>query len=398
MNYASNYMSESILNMNELKDILQDGNVNFLFGSGMSYPYFPTLGRVEFLLTELEKSTTTNDNVKKIVKSSLYKYYFDGVINKNLNLLQSTASNKVLESYNEFLKIFNSILLKRKSTILSKQVNIFTTNIDIFFEKSFEETGIESNDGFSGRFNPVYNISNFKKSQFKKSLHYDNTSEIPVFNLMKIHGSLTWQLDEEERILFSPFLAQVEVVRDKNIPSGSFIDIEESDSLENLLIKASELTVDEEKIDKFLLEYEKLSIVNPNKDKFRDTILNQTYYDLLRIFSNELEKENTIIFALGFSFADEHILNIALRAANSNPTLMIYVIGHTSNAIREIEGRFDPCLIKNNNIKFISPPAKNEEDGTVSDEFEYDFENINNRFFRVLLEKTETRDDKKIYE
>jgi len=39
-------------------------------------------------------------------------------------------------------------------------------------------------------------------------------------------------------------------------------------------------------------------IVNPAKTKFEDTLLNQYYYDLLRIYSNELEKENSVLFVI----------------------------------------------------------------------------------------------------
>ena len=48
-------------------------------------------------------------------------------------------------------------------------------------------------------------------------------------------------------------------------------------------------------------------IVNPTKEKFSDTLLNKNYYELLRIFSNELEKENTLLVVNGFSFNDEHM-------------------------------------------------------------------------------------------
>jgi hypothetical protein len=58
-------------------------------------------------------------------------------------------------------------------------------------------------------------------------------------------------------------------------------------------------------------------IVNPSKKKFEDTVLNETHYDLLRIYNNELEKENGVLFVMGFSFADEHIRELTLRVANT---------------------------------------------------------------------------------
>jgi hypothetical protein len=95
----------------------------------------------------------------------------------------------------------------------------------------------------------------------------------------------------------------------------------------------------------FLEEYDKLSIVNPTKGKFQQTVLDQKYYDLIRIYANELERENTLLFVMGFSFADEHIRDLTIRVANSNPTLMIYIFAYTTDARGELEKVLD---IENN--------------------------------------------------
>jgi len=91
-------------------------------------------------------------------------------------------------------------------------------------------------------------------------------------------------------------------------------------------------------------------------------LLNYIYYELLRLYSNELEKENTVLFVMGFSFADEHIAK-SLYGGDSNPTLMIYVICYKSGSKVEIEGLFGRTNIKNNNIHFITPPQKDAADG-----------------------------------
>ena len=123
-------------NITKLKDTVQDCSINFLLGSGVSMPYLSTLGKVEQFLTELtekkDKGEITNDQ-EKIIRVSIYKKFFDGVILKNLMILNgSNDAEDVLKNYKTFLKILNSILLNRKSTILNKQVNLFTTNVDIF--------------------------------------------------------------------------------------------------------------------------------------------------------------------------------------------------------------------------------------------------------------------------
>ena len=55
-------------------------------------------------------------------------------------------------------------------------------------------------------------------------------------------------------------------------------------------------------------------MILPKKDKFKETLLNRVYYDMLRIYANELDKENTLLITNGFSFDDEHILDITKRA------------------------------------------------------------------------------------
>ena len=68
-----------------------------------------------------------------------------------------------------------------------------------------------------------------------------------------------------------------------------------------------------------------MCVVNPAKKKFEETVLEQSYYDLLRIFANELDRNNALLLVFGFSFADEHIRELTKRAARSNPKLLIII-------------------------------------------------------------------------
>ncbi len=366
------------MNIEKLKDIIQDSNINFLIGSGMSADYLRTLGSIEVLLTESEN--IEDEEIKNIVKVSLYKKYFDGVIEKNLNILDNDSTTDILmNNYKTFFEIFNKILLERKSTLLSKQINIFTTNIDICLEKSLEDKGFEFNDGFIGNFKPKFDLSNFKKSLFKRSLHFENISEIPVFNIYKIHGSLTWK-KVDDSILFSPTLQLIKKVSDVTISDDTLIEVDNDDTIDDLESKATSVTYNASEIRRFKRQYEKLNIVNPTKDKFRHTILNETYYELLRIYSNELEKDNSILFVLGFSFADEHIRDLTIRVANSNPTLIIYIVAYSNNTRDNLNTSLIP-LIKNNNVKIISPKTHSI---SGAEEFKYNFEEVNSRIFKSL--------------
>lgn len=377
--------------INEIKSVMQDCNINFLIGSGLSSPYLSLLGETERLLTELSHKKENEEiekDLEKIIRASLYKGFFDSVISKNIHVLELSNKNEVLnstlESYKTFVKLINTILLKRKSSILSRQVNLFTTNFDIFLEKSMEVIGVEYNDGFSGHFNPVFNLSNFKKSFFKRSLHYDNTYELPVFNLMKIHGSLTWIKEvNKENIYFDKFLRIARKTRLIDISNNQLIDV--SAIFKQKIKEGRKIKIDDlipyaknkilnKNIKKFIEEYEKLSIINPTNEKFKETILNRNHYELLRIYSTELEKENTVLFVMGFSFSDEHIRDLTVRVANSNPTLKIYIFSYTEKSKNNIEEHINKSKPNNDNIKYISPSE-------LKDEFKNDFQQKNQNNF-----------------
>ena len=380
-------MTGNKLNLDHLKDTIQDANINFLLGSGLSMPHLQTLGNIEVLLTELEGRTDISDARKKVLYVALLKRFYEVVILKNLEVLEGTGdSEAVLAHYSQFLQLVNSILLNRKTSIISKQVNVYTTNVDVYLEKALDAVGLEYNDGFSGRLSPIFSLSNFRKSSFKKSLHFDNTSEIPVFNLLKLHGSLTWEIRgniEDSEIYFSPNLDLV-----RKLQSADFSDIESAGEANDINALNSSIGNKRttESIRQFEELYLQLPIVNPTKDKFRMTLLNRNYYELLRMYANGLEKENSVLFVMGFSFADEHIREVTLRAADSNPTLTIFVFAYSSKAKEEIEERLDIEHVKNSNIKVIGPSVTPGEEGEESaDDFKYDLETINKMVFEKIF-------------
>ena len=369
----------------QFRSAIQACNLNFLIGSGLSRPFLPTLGDVESMLTALADRKDLSEETETVIRASIYKQYFDQVIQPNIRVLDDESScHEVRDNYRDFLKGLNLVLLKRKLTLLGKEANLFTTNIDIFLDKSLEDLNLEYNDGFNGRFRPAFSLTNFKKSHYKRSLHFDNTSEIPVFNLLKLHGSLSWAIAGtdlgDKAVVFSPLLAHVREVEGVALPGESIVAVPPDATLDKLI----ELAADKKPsaaTELFLSRYEQLLvIVNPTKEKFKHTLTNETYYELLRLYSNELEKENTVLFAMGFSFADEHIRDITLRAAASNPTLIIYVFAHSEGAKVDIQGKFGKNTIKNDNIIVLAPPdvAKNIK--------EFDFATITRELFRAIVD------------
>jgi hypothetical protein len=384
------------MNLNILKNTIQSCNINFLIGSGLSRDYLITLGNIEALIEEVE-TTDCEEIVKNIIKASLFKRYFEEVMLKNVDSYVMDEQEVIdfdatLKNYKDFLKLLNTILLYRYMPIQGKQVNLFTTNIDLFFERAFEETNVESNDGFKGRIKPLFNLSNFQKSYKKTSLHYKNTSEIPVFNLLKLHGSVNWK-KENENIVLSDFL-ELNEAQEILGKLGVIIDVSDESSIDSLKVDAEKIksSVNESLLMSFFNSFNKIQVVNPTKEKFKTTLLNTYYYELLRLFANEMEKENTLLFAMGFSFADEHIREIVIRALNSNPTAQLYVFAFDEQAKITIENNLE--LIKNRflngNIKVIDPLTfyhSNLNDENLEKVEIFTFENIIKVVFENLARK-----------
>jgi len=335
-----------------LINYLQTANINLLIGSGLSRPFLETLGDVEVWLTKLAQEGTDIDEAhKKALKASIYKAYYDKAIGKNLTKDPDEEYQKTIKQYVAFLSILNEILNRRGNRLSPKQINIFTTNIDTLIENAAEEVGVEFNDGFKGSINQIFDESNFRKSISKASLHFQSVAELPVFNLYKVHGSINWEKLSDDRIGNDFKLSQVKKISGalNNIDSDHFIATTYVDAgivkcytydeLKNTV--KTLLIADSSEYDQFLAEYDKLIMVNPTKHKFQETVMDMHFYELMRLYSNTLEKENSLLLVMGFSFADEHIAKLTMRAANSNPTLQIIVFAFDENDIESFKKNLD---------------------------------------------------------
>lgn len=332
-----------------LINYIQTANINFLIGSGASRPFLETLGDVEVWLTELAKEGDGLTEVqKKALRASIYKSYFDKAIGRNQTKLPNDCYKDTIKQYALFLSTLNEILNRRGNRLTPKQVNLFTTNIDTLIENAVEEVGVEFNDGFKGTVNQIFDESNFRKSISKASLHFQSVAELPVFNLYKIHGSINWEKISKDRVGNDSKLNQVQKISAAlgGIDADQFIETtyddggvtknytyaELKDTIKKLAI------ANNDQYDGFLEEYDKLIMVNPTKHKFQETVMDMHFYELMRLYSNSLEKENSVLFVTGFSFADEHIANLTMRAANSNPTLLVIIFAFDTSEIDKFKG------------------------------------------------------------
>jgi len=348
------------LSVERLRTIVQDSHLNFLLGAGTSAPYFEQLGAVEAVLSALGHGSDEH----RLARASVQGYFFEKVLLPNVALLaREDRAKPVIRSYSRFVGTLNRILLKRRSTILSKQANLFTTNVDMAFEVALELLEVDANDGFAGKIHPRLDLGEFSTLRFRQGTRFEYRSEIPVMNLFKIHGSAAWR-QEKDDIYFDHRLELIQQVDLKYqaakeyllpIASSSGVDADA------LLAAASGKSINQVITD-FIDEYDRLSIVNPEKTKFATTVLNKTYYELLRRLANELEKENCVLFVHGFSFRDEHLLDLVLRAAATNPTLQVIVFCYSRDARQEISKFFPSEKVKNGNILLVQPRESEEAD------------------------------------
>ena len=386
------------ITINNLKQLIQSSHINFLYGSGLSRNYLSTLGSIEKLLTETSESKI-EDKLKNIIKASLFATYVETVMEPCLpEKIKGNQGeyDKTFQEYVRFLNSINHIISRRNVNLIDKQINLFTTNIDDFMEKAAEKTMVEFNDGFKGHIEPVFSEDSFSTIKSKSSTLYQNNSPIPVFNLLKIHGSINWMTKDNSEITYDAKLSLIRNLSDvlneqfkkqliKIIDKSKIEELEKEASINDVLYGGDDYN-------HFNQIYSRLVMINPTKAKFRETVIDYHFYELMRIYSNALERSSSLLIVAGFSFADEHIANITMRAANANPTLQIIVFAYNEDAKEDIKSILGKKGICNNNISIISP--QDFKDAAIREnpdtkEFEglkcFDFKSINDFVFDKLV-------------
>ena len=332
------------MDANDLKNFIQSANINFLIGSGLSMPYLTTLGGIEKNLESLSTRVDLSQEESELIKASIFREYFTKVMLPNLNIHDQDKYDMVMNNYKDFIATWNSIVHNRCGNLRSKQLNVFSTNIDVFFERAADSSGVEFVDGFQGSVTQIFSETNFQKIVMRNSLHFHNVTELPVFNLLKIHGSVNWRVEKGMVVNDSKLeqVATIATLLDDLELMYSFVTYD--DLLDNMANEAKEIVADvdydHKGVEDFIEKYNELVIVNPTKKKFSETVIDDHFYELMRMYSNALERENTLLFVMGFSFSDEHILNITQRALKTNPTLLVVIYAYDEVAYSSYKKMF----------------------------------------------------------
>lgn len=216
---------------------------------------------------------------------------FNNSIKKILQLIKENTNY----SYDS-KELKHGKLLNFLSSISGKDGNKFsviTTNYDVLIEEAAAENNFVIFDGFNFTPIPKFDSSMFEWNLIKEVQNI-NTREVEykdkIFNLLKIHGSLTWEKQDDGTILR------------KNKDS--------------------------------IIDTDKMVMVFPSSDKYTQSY-QEPYFELFTKFQDLIKRPNTLLISSGFSFADVHISKMITQALKNNNSLKILVTDFNIDPNRE---------------------------------------------------------------
>lgn len=218
--------------------------------------------------------------------------------------------NFVTKNYNFFISEVVNLMHRMNSRQNPKNINIFTTNYDLFIENALDKVSKTEtfviNDGARGYFKRVLDSSNFNRTVSYRGPSNNYVDEIPSVSLIKPHGSVNWEKTMDEEIEIKTGVVDNPVV------------------------------------------------VNPDGHEPRVTFEENYFHDMLRIFQTELDKPQSVLFVIGFSFQDEHIGKMMQRALR-NKELNAYIFCYSNDTESTIRKNLKCEFRDIKNLKFILP-------------------------------------------
>ena len=226
-------------------------------------PYVPDIDKDKF-----------NNSIKKILQ----------LIKENTNYSYDSKELK----HGKLLNFLSSLSGKE-----GNKFSVITTNYDVLIEEAAAENNFVIFDGFNFTPIPKFDSSMFEWNLIKEVQNI-NTREVEykdkTFNLLKIHGSLTWEKQDDGTILR------------KNKDS--------------------------------IIDTDKMVMVFPSSDKYAQSY-QEPYFELFTKFQDLIKRPNTLLISSGFSFADVHISKMITQALKNNNSLKILVTDFNIDPNRE---------------------------------------------------------------
>lgn len=227
-------------------------------------------------------------------------------INKSRNkIYELIKDNLSYEFKNEVFKHGALINIALNLSTKSNKVHFVTTNYDTLIEDAAENEHVTVFDGFTFSKKPEFDSDMFEWN-LVKDVPYVNTNELEykkgVINLIKLHGSLSWEKDNKGKIY------------KKDHPS-------------------------------------KPLIIYPSSTKYEQTY-SEPYFDLFAKFQELLKRKNSLLITSGFSFGDNHISRMIINAIKTNRTLSMLVTDYSIDEnspidlkLKEIIGKAYPVVL-----------------------------------------------------
>lgn len=223
----------------------------------------PMFNLEDFLsdLLAFEKYISSTDHDKYILSKS--------------KIFSLIVENTSYEYDNTFLK--HSVLINTVSQLVKSpsKLTMVTTNYDTLIEDAADSIDYTVIDGFSFSHRPYFNSDLFEWNMVK-DIENVKTRELEykknIINLLKLHGSLTWERDHK-----------------------GIIRKEKSEVNEPIMIFPSS--------NKYMQSYQ------------------DPYFELFTKFQELLKRPNTLLITAGFSFADNHISQMIIQAIMHNKSL-----------------------------------------------------------------------------
>ncbi|ETO40627.1 hypothetical protein B808_426 [Fructilactobacillus florum 8D] len=259
-----------------------------------------------FTLAEMAEMSSYSDNILDNGKKLNGEFNLEDFLS-NILAYEKFVPEADQEKFKNTKKIILDIIIKATSynydrntfkhvkflNVLSKltnpenKLNLVTTNYDTLLEDAAESMKWTVFDGFSFSQTPQFDSTMFDWNLVKEVPNVktnENIYKINVANLLKIHGSLTW---------------------------------ERSESGDNIIRKDKKLV--KEPI-----------MVFPSSNKYAQSY-QEPYFDLFNKFQNLLHKPNTLLITTGFSFADNHIARMIISAIQTNDGLSTLITNFSIN-------------------------------------------------------------------
>ena len=168
----------------------------------------------------------------------------------------------------------------------SPRLKVFTTNYDLCFESAAASIGITPIDGFSftqpRRFDPRF----FTFDIVRRAKTQDEAHDFVegVFHLLKIHGSVDWEIEKDG-------------ITQRPAPKNP-------------------------------------CLVYPASSKYEQSF-SQPHLEIMSQFQAILREPNTCLVTVGFGFNDNHLTAPILAAADSNPSIRLLAVDRSAKAKSE---------------------------------------------------------------